>query len=47
MGERAEALRSIAEAVQIRRELEKANPDAFLPDLALSQGAWGPYSARV
>ncbi len=37
MGQRAEALASIAEAVRIRRELAEANPDAFLPDLAVAE----------
>ncbi len=36
MGQRAEALTSIAEAVRIRRALADANPAAFLPDLAMS-----------
>ncbi len=36
MGQRAEALTSIAEAVRIRRALAEANPDAFLPNLAMS-----------
>ena len=41
MGQRADALRSIGEAVAIRRKLADANPDAFLPSLAISFGAWG------
>jgi hypothetical protein len=41
MGQRAEALQSIQEAVRIRRELVGKNREAFLADLALSQGAWG------
>src|SRR5260370_42096592 len=41
MGQRAEALQSIQEAVKIRRELVGKNREAFLPDLALSHGAWG------
>src|ERR1019366_5490304 len=36
MGQRDAALQSIAEAVTIRRKLAEANPDAFLPDLAMS-----------
>jgi len=36
MGQWAEALVSISEAVSIRRKLTEANPDAFLPDLAMS-----------
>ena len=36
MGQRVEALASIAEAVRIRRALAEANPDAFLPNLASS-----------
>jgi Tetratricopeptide repeat len=35
-GDRAGALTSITEAVQIRRELVEQNPAAFLPDLAMS-----------
>jgi tetratricopeptide (TPR) repeat protein len=34
MGQRVEALASIAEAVRHYRALAEANPDAFLPDLA-------------
>ncbi|HYL76314.1 MAG TPA: tetratricopeptide repeat protein, partial [Bryobacteraceae bacterium] len=41
MGQRAEALQSIQEAVEIRRELVGKNREAFLPDFALSHGAWG------
>jgi hypothetical protein len=41
MGHRSEALRSIAEAVDIYRKLAGTNPDAFLPDLARSYYAWG------
>ena len=36
MGQRAEALASIQEAVLIRRQLAQSNPAAFLPDLARS-----------
>ncbi len=36
MGQRPEALAAIQEAVTIRRALAQANPDAFLPDLAMS-----------
>jgi hypothetical protein len=41
MGQRAEALQSIQEAVKIRRELVGKNREAFLPDLALAHGTWG------
>jgi hypothetical protein len=41
MGQRAEALASIAEAVRIRRALAEANPDAFLHDLATSLSVLG------
>jgi hypothetical protein len=41
MGQRAEALASIAEAVRIRRSLAESHPDAFLPDLALSLSVRG------
>ena len=34
LGRREEALAAIEEAVTIRRELARARPDAFLPDLA-------------
>ncbi|SPF54555.1 hypothetical protein SBA4_6470003 [Candidatus Sulfopaludibacter sp. SbA4] len=46
MGQRAEALQSIQEAVKIRRELVGKNREAFLPDLALSHGAWGNVLLR-
>jgi hypothetical protein len=36
LGRREEALAAIEEAVTIRRELARARPDAFLPDLAMS-----------
>jgi Tetratricopeptide repeat/Anaphase-promoting complex subunit 5 len=36
MGQRAQALASIDEAVGMRRALAEGNPDAFLPDLAVS-----------
>ena len=36
LGRRQEALENAQQAVEIRRKLEKANPDAFLPDLAMS-----------
>ena len=36
LGRREEALAAIEEAVTIRRELARARPDAFLPDLAAS-----------
>jgi len=36
MGQRAEALDSITEAVKHYRQLAEANPDAFRPDLAMS-----------
>jgi len=36
MGQRAEALVSIAEAVRIHRALAETNPIAFLPDLAIT-----------
>src|ERR1019366_2974089 len=36
LGRREEALAAIEEAVTIRRELARARPDAFLPDLATS-----------
>ena len=41
MGQRAEALASIEQAVTIYRDLARSQPDAFLPDLATSHGAWG------
>jgi len=41
MGQRSEALASIEEAVRIRRALAEANPDAFLPDLAMSLSVLG------
>lgn len=36
IGQRAEALRSVGEAVQIRRKLAEANAKSFLPGLAMS-----------
>ena len=36
LGRREDALTAITEAVDIRRELAAARPDAFLPDLATS-----------
>jgi len=36
VGRREEALQATQEAVEIRRELARANPQAFLPDLAMS-----------
>ena len=36
LGRREDALTAITEAVQIRRELAAARPDAFRPDLAMS-----------
>ena len=36
LGRREEALEAITEAVQIRRQLAAARPDAYLPDLATS-----------
>jgi tetratricopeptide (TPR) repeat protein len=41
MGQRAEALASIEEAVRHYCELAAAHPEAFLPYLATSHGAWG------
>ena len=41
MGRRAEALQATQEAVEIRRRLAAQRPDAFLPDLARSLGAYG------
>jgi hypothetical protein len=36
MGQRAEALQSIEEAVRVYRELVEKNREAFLPDLAMA-----------
>jgi hypothetical protein len=36
VGRREDALAAIEEAVTIRRDLARARPDAFLPDLATS-----------
>ncbi|GHI92513.1 hypothetical protein TPA0905_74270 [Streptomyces olivaceus] len=36
MGQGAEGLAAIEEAVRIHRSLAEANPDAYLPNLALS-----------
>jgi hypothetical protein len=41
LGRRAEALQATQEAVEIRRRLAAQRPDAFLPDLARSLGAYG------
>ena len=41
LGRREEALKPAQEAVDIRRQLAKVNPQAFLPDLASSLGAYG------
>jgi hypothetical protein len=41
MGQRGAALASIEEAVGHYRQLVESNRDAFLPDLAMSHGAWG------
>ena len=41
LGRREEALKPSQEAVDIRRRLAKANPQAFLPDLASSLGGYG------
>jgi tetratricopeptide (TPR) repeat protein len=39
LGQREQALAATQEAVDIRRRLAEARPDAFLPDLAMSLGA--------
>ena len=41
LGRREEALAATQEAVDIRRQLAKHQPDAFLPDLAGSLGIYG------
>jgi tetratricopeptide (TPR) repeat protein len=41
LGRREEALVAAQEAVDIRRQLAKSSPQAFLPDLAMSLGALG------
>jgi tetratricopeptide (TPR) repeat protein len=41
LGRREEALAATQEAVDIRRQLARQNPQAFLPDLARSLGAHG------
>jgi tetratricopeptide (TPR) repeat protein len=41
LGRREEALRATEEAVAVRRRLAQENPQAFLPDLAMSLGAHG------
>ncbi|MGB4086682.1 tetratricopeptide repeat protein [Methanothrix sp.] len=41
LGRRDEALAPAQEAVDIRRKLAHSNPAAFLPDLAMSLGAFG------
>jgi len=41
LGRREEALAATQEAVDIYRGLARANPQAFLPDLATSLGAHG------
>jgi tetratricopeptide (TPR) repeat protein len=41
LGRRAEALGPAQEAVELRRALARANPDAFTPDLASSLGVLG------
>jgi tetratricopeptide (TPR) repeat protein len=41
MGRRAEALQATQEAVDLYRRLAAQHPDAFLPDLARSLGAYG------
>jgi len=46
MGQRAEALASIQEAVRIYGELAQSNPAAFLPNLATSIGVLGDRLAE-
>ena len=41
LGRRRDALVAAEEAVDIRRRLAEANPQAFLPDLAMSLGTLG------
>jgi tetratricopeptide (TPR) repeat protein len=41
LGRREQALEAAKEAADIRRKLAEANPQAFLPDLAASLGAYG------
>jgi tetratricopeptide (TPR) repeat protein len=41
LGRREQALEAVQEAVEIRRKLAEANPQAFLPNLAMSLGAYG------
>jgi len=41
VGKREDALKAAQEAVQVYRRLAKANPDAYLPDLARSLGTLG------
>jgi len=41
LGRREEALKAAQEAVDIYRQLARANPQAFLPDLARSLGVYG------
>ncbi|WP_186443131.1 hypothetical protein, partial [Desulfobotulus alkaliphilus] len=41
LGRREEALHNAEKAVEIRRQLAEARPEAFLPDLAITCGAKG------
>ncbi|MFC8849729.1 tetratricopeptide repeat protein, partial [Micromonospora sp. NPDC057141] len=47
LGRREQALAPAEEAVLIRRRLAEANPDAYLPDLAMSLNNLGTLLAAL
>ncbi len=47
LGQREAALISMQEAVDLRRKLAQARPDAFLPDLAMSLNNLGAMQAAL